>query len=348
MTQSDRVYHLALRETHAAAGASMARLGDWMLPEHYGDAAGEHAALRQRAAILDRSFRSRILVTGTDAPDVLSATFEGHVGELEEGRSRRVAWLGSEGHIGDLALISRTGGIAYMVAGEPGRRAATLERLRAAIGQDFDVRIEDRTETTCLIGLAGPAAAEVAKEHLSEGLPARLQSLHAATFEFHGFRTLAVRTSDTGEDGFEFTVAPAVALHLIETLTAAGIPLAGFEAQESARVEACIPAFDPDLASGLSPAQADLDMLLGIEGGEASSLLSAIILDGAPVPAGTVVRSGGGAVGTMRSCLPSFTLGSTIGFAVVNDRVAFPGTPLDCDGQSGTIVAKPFYRRRSL
>ena len=160
------------------------------------------------------------------------------------------------GDIDDLVLISRTGGISYFVSGDPERRFATFERMKAAVQPGWDVRIDDRTETTCLIGLAGPGAAQAAQDHLEGALPSRLQLLHCVMFEFHGFRTLAIRTSDFGEDGFEFMVAPAVAQHMIETLNAVGVPLAGFEAQEMARVESCIPSVSYD-AFGLSPAEAD-------------------------------------------------------------------------------------------
>ncbi|HQW51735.1 MAG TPA: hypothetical protein PL082_06725, partial [Tepidiformaceae bacterium] len=209
---------LALHGLHEAMGATFAETGRWTVPVRYGAAAAELDALRQRAAVFDRSDRSRFLVTGTDAAELLATVFAGHVAELEEGRSMRAVWLGEDGSIGDLALISRTAGIAYLVSGEPGQRESTYDRLRSAAEEDFDVRIDDRTETTCLVGLAGPDAAQVANDHLSDALPARLGPLHCIAFEFHGFRGLAVRASDTGEDGFEFMLAPAVAQHLIETL----------------------------------------------------------------------------------------------------------------------------------
>ena len=347
MTSPQRLYHLALRDLHAAAGSAfVSRLG-WSLPAHYGDPAAEHAALRGHAAIFDRSHRARFIVSGTDASDVLSAVFAGHVDELEEGRAMRTVALNDRGEIDDLVLIARTGGISYLVTGEPTRRAATFERLNAAVGPDFDVRIDDRTETTCLIALAGPAANEMARRHLNEGLPAVLQPMHNVAFEFHGFRALGTRTSDVGEDGFELMLAPAVAQHVIETLRAAGIPLAGFEAQEAARVEACVPAFSPDLEPGLSPGEADLDILLDIPGGHERWMLSAVLIDGPPPAAGTRALLSGAPVGELRSSVSSPSLNATIGLAVIESRVALPGTRLDLEGTSATIVAKPFYRRRS-
>ncbi len=348
MSQLESTFHLALREVHAGAGASFQRRHGWMVPAHYGDGEREYRALREGAAMADRSHMSRIMVTGTDARELLAATFAGHIDELDEGRAMRAVWLDGAGRIGDLALIARTGGIAYMVAGEPSRRMETLVRLTGAKGADWDVRVDDRTESTCLLAVSGPGAAEVVERYLSDALPARLATLATAAFELHGFRALATRASTTGDDGFEFMLAPAVAQHLIETLAAAGVPLAGDDAFEVARVEACIPAYEPDLEPGLTPAQADLDVLLGIEGGDQSSILAGAILDPeTPVATGTKVEIDGRQAGQVRSCVRSPGLHATIALAVVDAGRALPGTALDAEGVPGTIVAKPFYRRRT-
>lgn len=348
MSRPEPVYHLALRELHAANGAVFSVAAGWTVPMRYGDPGAEIGALRQHAVVFDRSSRSRLLISGTDALEVLKAVFAGHVEDLEEGRAMRTVALGLDGTIEDLALISRTGGIAYLVSGEPGQRAETLARLRAAVEHDFDVRIDDRTETTCLIGLAGPEAGQAANEHLSEALPARLKALSCLAFEFHGFRGLAIRTSDTGEDGFEFMLAPAVAQHLIETLGEAGIPLAGHEALEVARVEACIPAFEPDLEPGLSPAEADLDALLDVPGGAQGRILSALLFDGRGVPpAGTPLTAGGERVGELRSSVHSLSLNATIGLGIIESRHALPGRELWAGPDRATVVAKPFHRRRT-
>ena len=348
MTAPQPLYHLALRETHESLGATFGRRDGWSLPEHYGDQSAEYRAMRSAAALLDRSHRSRFMVTGTDAGDVLAAAFAGHVDELEEGRAMRSVALNDRGEISDLVLIVRTGGIAYLVVGEPGRRTATLVHLQSKAAPDFDVRIEDRTETTCLLGLVGPAAEQTVRTHLAEGLPARLQMLHSATFEFHGFRAVATRTSDVGEDGFELMLAPAVAKHVIETLAGAGLALAGSAAQSCARVESCIPAFAPDLETGLSPAEADIDILLGIPGGRERWTLSAVLVDGETAPpAGTAAHIGAQRVGELRSCLRSSALGAIIGLAVIETGRAMPGTALDLGGIRATIVAKPLYRRRA-
>lgn len=347
MSDVTPLFQLALRDIHAAAGAEFGAHCAWALPLRYGPVPDELEALRSAAAVFDRSSRSRFLVTGTDALDVLQATFAGHVEDLDEGRAMRTVSIDGDGNISDVALIARTGGIAYLVSGEPGRRPATFAALQSAVAPGFDARVEDRTASTCLIGLAGPAAAQTARDHLSDALPARLQTLHCVTFEFHGFRALAIRTSDTGEDGFEFMLAPAVAQHVIETLTAAAVPLAGLQALEIARIEACIPAYEPDLESGLSPAEADLDALLDVPGGREGRILSALLFEADAPAAGTPVTSEGAGVGQVTSAVRSPGLNATIGLGIIDVHHAFPGRPLQAGHASATVVAKPFYRRRS-
>jgi aminomethyltransferase len=346
MTLPSSVFHLALRDVHAAAGAKFAVRQGWTLPADYGQPSAEYEAVRSNAGAFDRSNRSRFLVTGTDALDVLRGSFAGHVEDLDEGRAMRTLSLDESGHIEDLALIARTGGISYLVSGEPAQRMATFQRLRAAIGQDFDARVDDRTESTCLVALAGPRAAEVAREHLSEALPSRLQMLHCVTFEFHGFRTLAMRTSDSGEDGFEFMVAPAVAQHILQTLAEAGVRLIGADALDVLRVEAAIPAFVPDLEPGLSPGEAELDALLDVPGGDGGRVLAALLLDGQPVMTGTPLTDAAVPAGQIRSCVFSPGLNATIALGIIEARFAFPGTSLRAEDETATVVAKPFYRRR--
>lgn len=348
MSQPLRRFHLALEPLHDDHGAGFEDSAGWHVPSEYTGFEAEHRALRTAAGLFDRSDRSRFIVSGTDAVEVLSAAFAGHVRELEEGRAMRSVALDGHGEIRDLVLIARTGGIAYLVVGEPGQRVETRERLESAIASDFDARVDDRTESTCLLSIAGPAAAASVREHLADALPARLQTLHCVTFEFHGFRALAMRTSGVGEDGFDFMLAPAVAQHVLETLTAAGLPLVGRRAEDAARVESCIPAFVPDLETGLSPAEADLDVMLDVPGGRERWMLSALLFDrDASIPAGTVLVHAGRRAGEVRSSAWSPLVSGTVVLAVVEAGLALPGTDLDAGGRRGTIVAKPFYRRRS-
>lgn len=341
------VNRLALHAVHETLGATFALHGGWRLPETYGDPEDEYARLRSNAVAFDRSDRTRLLVSGTDAGAVLGAVFGAAAGELEEGRAVRAAALDDAGRIADLALVARTGGIAYIVMGEPGRGASTLAMLEAAVGEGYDVVIQDRTATTCLVGIAGPGAADAAARHVNDALPPRLPSMHAAPFEFHGYRALAVRTSALGEDGFEFMVAPPVAEHLLGLLEAGGIGPAGAAAQEIARIEAGVPAFTPDLETGLTPTEAGLGEALGLPPEEPPRLLSALLFEGfATPPVGAPALAEGQVVGELRSCARSFALDAAVGLAILNLDRSQPGTAISVGGERALVAQKPLYRRR--
>lgn len=344
------VYHLALRELLAAAGARFVARDGWSVPNDYGNAGREYEAIRNSAALLDRSMQSRFMVTGTDAAVVLGRVFEGYLGELDEGRAMRTVALDELGHICDVVVVARTGGIAYLVSGAAGQRDQTLARLLAANEASFDAQVSERTMTTCSLGITGPRAAEVVRQHLAEAVPRALRPMQCVAFEFHGFRALATRTSETGEDGFELMLAPAVAQHAIETLRGAGIPLAGFQAQETARVEACIPSFGADRLAELTPAEADIDALFGLtsDGAAAPRLLSALLIEGdAPVENGAVITVAGARAGEVRSCVHSPTLNATVALGIIDAAFASPGQRLELRETEATVVAKPFIRRRT-
>jgi aminomethyltransferase len=345
------VYHLALRELLTAAGARFTARSGWSIPANFGDAMAEYTAIRERAALLERSWRSRFMVTGTDASVVLARVFEGYVDELEEGRAKRTVSLDEAGLIEDVVLIARTGGIAYLVSGEPGQRESTLKRLREAIEESFDAEVSDRTMTTCLLGVTGPQAADIVRTHMADALPRALRPMQCVTFEFHGFRTLAMRTSETGEDGFEFMLAPAVEQHAIETLRSAGVGLAGLDAQETTRVEMCIPAFKPDLETGVTPAEAELDALFGLlsDGAGRGQLLAALLIEGsAPTAPGAALTRSGEPAGQLRSCVHSPALNATIALGIINAAFASPGEQLELGAARATVIAKPFLRRRTV
>ncbi len=348
MTQPPNVTRLTLHDMHAGAGATFAARDGWWLPAHYGDPVAEHRAIREAAAAMDRSFASRLLVTGKKSTELLRRVFGETIADIEESEATRAVTLDEQGAVRDFAVIARTGGASYLVMGEPGQRHETADRLRTATSAEWDARVDDRTETTCMVGLVGPEAASVMSKYLSDGLPDQVPGMHCVAFEALGFRALAIRISDTGEDGFALMLAPGVARHTIESVRAAGVPLVGAIAQTIARVEACIPAFSPDLEVGLNPAEADLAGLVTASSGPVRRMLSALAIDGEiETSTGAPITLGSTTVGEVRSCVRSPLPGSTIALGVVEAHHSLPGTVLEVAGRQARVVTKPFYRRRN-
>lgn len=348
MTSPENASRLLLNDMHIAAGAAFVESCGWWLPAHYGDPLAEYGGIRGSAAAIDRSSTSRLLITGPDSGRLITRIFGDTVSELREAEVIRAVVVNDSGAVRDFVLVARTGANAFLVIGEPGQRGETVDRLRGGIPPDWDARVDDRTETTCLIGIVGPEAASVVSNSLSDGLADRVPGMHCVAFEALGFRSLAIRISDTGEDGFILMLAPGVARHAFESVRAGGVPLAGHHAQTIARVEACIPAFSPDLEVGLNPAEADLAGLVSAGSGPVRRMLSALVVDGDTEPAtGVPITLGPAAVGEVRSSVRSPLLGSTIALGIVEARCSLPGTVLDIAGSPARVVTKPFYRRRN-
>ncbi len=128
-------------------------------------------------------------------------------------------------------------------------------------------------------------------------------------------------------------LAPAVAHHLFETLLESETRPAGAASYEITSVEACIPAYQPDLEVGLSPAESDLDVFWGIPGEREERIRSALLIEGTGVLSpGTPVTLGADRVGELRTCVHSSALDATIGMAILDMRHAHPGLLLHSRG----------------
>jgi len=322
---------LPLRAVHEASGAQFEVSHGWNLPKAYERGPGaEYDALRNTAAITERTHYSRLLVTGSDAVDVLDAVLFGHVRELEEDRSMGTFCTDAEGHVSDLVMLNRTGGIAYLVEGEPSRGPATEALLRAAVQADYDVRIDDRTSTTCALEIVGPEAEKAVAAYVSPDLPPYLRPGHLVSFEFHGFRS-SVRRAAGESPSYLFMMAPQVASHLWESATAGGLVAAGTEAVETLRIEDGVPSWAAEFSSGLTPEEANL-----VAGTAGRTLVSLSIQGPEPVRRGADVIAEGAEIGYVTSSSPSRRLDGTAALAVIGSSFTTAGVRLSVAGRDAT------------
>lgn len=333
---------LPLRAAHEASGARFEAAHGWSLPRVYTDGPdAEYDALRNEAAITERTHNSRLLVTGSDAVDVLNQVFSGRVRELNEDRSMETFCTDADGHVSDLNRLSRTGGIAYLVEGEPERGLATQALLRAAIREDYDARVEDRTDTTCALEIVGPEAEKAVAAYVSPDLPPYLRPGHLVSFEFHGFRSSVSRSA--GEvPSYTFMLAPQVASHLWESATAGGLIQAGREAVETVRIEEGVPSWGADLSRGLTPEEANL-----VAGAAERMLVSLSIEGNDPVKPGARVHAGGEEIGYVTSSTRSRKLDGTAALAVIGSSFTTSAARLSVAGHDATVQSKHMSPPRS-
>jgi folate-binding protein YgfZ len=240
---------LALHEFHEGLGGRFAAVGGAEAVASYGDPPAEHAALRQTAGILDLSFRSRLVLTGADRVRFLHGQVTNDVKALRGGAGCYAALTTAKGRMqSDLYIYCLADEL--LLDFEPGLAAAVSQRLEKYIVAD-DAQVVDAAPHYGLISAQGPKAEAVVRAlGLANDLPAKplgfLKIEDATLGEIY-----LMNQPRLGTSGFDLFV-PAAALgavadKLIAGAKAIGGRVCGWQAFETARVEAGIPRFGMDM-----------------------------------------------------------------------------------------------------
>ncbi|TXK19585.1 glycine cleavage system aminomethyltransferase GcvT [Homoserinibacter sp. GY 40078] len=358
---------------HVAAGASFTDFAGWRMPVRYSSELAEHHAVRTAAGLFDLSHMAEIVVIGPEAAAALDYALAGRLSALVDGQAKYSLLLAEDGGTIDDVVVYRTGSDRFLVVANAGNRGPAAEALRdRAAG--FDCVVEDESDDVALIALQGPRAEEILRGVDGFDIPELdgLRYYRATTGDFRGHEVLVARTGYTGEDGFEFYLAPEAATSLweaiAETGAGSGLVPAGLAARDTLRLEAGMPLYGNELTRSTQPAQLGLGRVVvldkdgGFVGREA---VAAGPADDAPVLVGLasegrragrtgypVVADADGteAVGAVTSGALSPTLGHPIAMALVRPDLAAPGTSLYIDVRgtrlAATVVPLPFYSRK--
>jgi folate-binding protein YgfZ len=240
---------LTLHEFHEALGAEFAAANGAEVVACYGDALLEHAALTQKAGVLDLSFRSRVCLTGPDRVRFLHGQVTNDIKSLPVGGGCYAALVTAKGRMqSDLNIYCLADEL--LLDFEPGLTRSVSERLEKYIVAD-DVQVVDIALDYGLLSVQGPqAAAVVAKLELFREIPSnsfQFCKINDATLG----EIYLINQPRTGTEGFDlFVPVPtleAVADKLVAAAGLVGGCACGSAALEMARVEAGIPRFGLDM-----------------------------------------------------------------------------------------------------
>jgi aminomethyltransferase len=209
-----------------------------------------YEALKNGAALVDRSGRSVLRLTGKDPVGMLDAILTNHVPK-EPNLGIYAALLSPKGKIQtDLRVLKS--GREVLVDTEPEGAAAAREIL-GRYAPFSRVKIEDLSagdEVWGVLGLCGPRA-----EELLDGL--RLAEHESAEIEVGGTRLLTAGVA-VPVSGFDLLGSADEVRAARDYLLRAGAVLAGPEAYETARVETGTPRFGSDITPENFPAEAGI------------------------------------------------------------------------------------------
>lgn len=218
-----------------AAGVTGAAAVDGGVALHYGDPLGEQARAIRGAALIDRSHREVLVISGPDRLAWLHSICSQHVSDLREGDGAQSLVLSPHGHVEQHWIVTELDDRLWLDT-EPG---ASEEVLGYLLKMRFMKRVEPERVTAqwAVLSLVGPRAAEILA---AAGLPAAPErdyaSVPIAAGEVRGF---VRRMPDLGAPVIDLLV-PRNGEHGLEStarrLLDAGAATAGTWTYEALRV----------------------------------------------------------------------------------------------------------------
>jgi len=358
---------LALHDSHARWGGTLGSVHGCEVVFHYGDVAAEHGALREAAAALDLGFRTRLVVMGTDRDRFLNGQVTNDLRRLEVGQGCYAAIVNARGKMDGDAGIYRLPE-EWLLDCEPGLTETLSSRLERHVVAE-EVRMLDATPHYGLLSVQGPKAEEVIRRLLPD-LP-----LPPAPYAFASFRhpawgeSYCMNQPRLGRPGYDLHLPAAglvsAASQLDAAVRAVGGRWAGWEALETARVEAGIPRFGADMDNTTLPPEAGIESraisyakgcYIGQEiiarirtYGQVARTLRGLRLTSpsAPLPdPGDPLLLGAQVMGKITSAVRSPVLGVPIALGYVRRECQAIGTVLEVrsarGGNTAEIVPLPF------
>ncbi len=346
----------ALLSAMRARGGVLGDVEDRTVARHFGDAVGEHRALREAAAIVDLPWLDRLRVTGSDRVTFLQGMLSNDVVKLAPGDGCQALLLNEQGRtvadlvvlVGDDAIMLEgvaSGLVAARAALERFIVADDVELISAAEHRTFAVLGRDAGSVLERLDLPVPAAPYA---HGPAGLPETEASV--------------VRVPSPGVGGFLLHVPLAAAVRWWgRCCDEGGAVAAGIDAYESLRVESGVPWHGRDVTAETLALEAPYEAAISFRKGcylgqEVMERVTArghvnrklvgveMAEDTVPLP-GAPLFAADREVGRVTSVARSWRLGRMIGLAYVRREHLEPGTVLalaSADGSPVTVRALPF------
>jgi len=175
----------------AQPGAVEAGWPDQGVAAHYGDPMREQRALDTSAAIVDRSNRGVLTITGPDRLSWLHSLTTQHLERLAVGQSAQALILSPTGHV-EHHLTLTDDGTSVWVHVEPGTAAGLVTFLES---MRFMLRVEvaDVSRDYAVLTVRGPAAGDLAGE--LEGVRVRMEPGPFVTIDLIVARDLLADTA---------------------------------------------------------------------------------------------------------------------------------------------------------
>jgi folate-binding protein YgfZ len=326
------------------------------MPQH-----SSYQLARTGAAIVDRSERGWVVVSGADRRSYLHGLLTNDIATLQAGQGCYAAYLTPQGRmiadlwvyeLGDVLLVSMIRDV----------KPTVLARLDQFIFTE-DVQLGDVSDTFTATAVVGPGAADAIAAAADVGVePLKTLPEHGnVRITFEGQPAIVLSATDTGERGFDLLVAVDQAARLRERLHAAGAVDLEPGVAEALRLEAAIPRFHRDMDEETIPLEAGIESraismtkgcyvgqevivrVLHRGHGRVARRLVGLTVNGTAAPApGATVQAEGREIGSVTSSAVSPALGKPIALAYVHRDFVAAGTTVHVNDSDAVVTPTPF------
>ena len=327
-------------------------------------APSSYQAARERAALLNRADRARIVVSGGDRRSYLHGLLTNDITSLQSGQGCYAAYLTPQGRMIAELWVYELGDVMLIMLPRD-VKDTVLAKFDQFIFTE-DVQLGDVTDTFAQVGIVGPDAAQLVSTVVT-GLGDELRKLpeHGnVRGAFEREPSIILRTSDAGEPGFDIIVPANQLSALTDALRAAGAVDLDEQSSEALRIEGGIPRFHRDMDEETIPLEAGIESraisltkgcyvgqeviirVLHRGHGRVAKKLVGILFEGDVVPAShTAAQAGDKDIGRVTSSVLSPALHRPIALAYVHRDFLAPGTRVLAGGIEGEVTALPFVVR---
>jgi aminomethyltransferase len=337
-----------LYDAQVAAGGGEPFLEDgWPWFMNFGDAVGEFRTIRTATGLWDLFSAIKYVVTGPDATRLIQRRFTNDLSTVTDGGVRYGAVVNADGKMVDEGNVYKHSNEKYWITINT---SGLADWFRETAG-GLDATVEERTLEMPLMSATGPGSRDLLQKLTDYDLSSlRYYRFETTPQQVGGVTATIMRTSFSGELGFEMITDPASAPTLWQALNDAGGRPFGLDAIEIARVEAGLVILGLDYTPGeTSPWDVSLDRVIktdtenvGAEalkaaGANPAKRMKTLTIEGDALPeAGTAVTKDGAEVGTVTSPVTSPDFG-VIALAVLDSGAATDGEKVDVGGSAATV-----------
>lgn len=303
-------------------------------PNWFEAVAAEHRAIRERAVLIDQTSFSKFEIAGPGAEAALQRIAANDLSG-PPGKAVYTQLCNERGGIeADVTLIHDGPDHFHLVTGSG---FGVRDSGWVARHLPHPVTMREVTGSLAVINLCGPRARDILQAVTDDDVSnAALPFLGVRRIGIGCAAALAVRIGYVGELGYELYVPQEMAVHVYDTLWAAGVPHgianAGYRAIDSCRMEKGYLYWSGDITPDYNPYEAGLGFCVALDKGDfigrdalakikaegVPRKLCSFTVDGfAPFHGGETILLDGKVVGSTSSVGFGHTLGKTIAFGYI-------------------------------